>query len=192
MEKTINQRRAYFQGRGNGMCLEGFVSRKVCDGNCVEVWGSRMSPLQRAATSVWQPVMRLEARRLDFVLHKDLQKTACQRETGPTSQWCWSHQQERALYTMNKATVQCLELAHGKISATKSERKAWVTSEPSSYHSKPHRMILQGIRLIPQTRHFYNIGNRTGKSEESQLSLLILRLKKYMRNQFHVTVVIIT
>ena len=36
--------------------------------------------------------------------------------------------------------------------------------------------------------HFYNIGNRTGKSEESQLPLLILRLKKYMKNQFHVTV----
>ena len=36
--------------------------------------------------------------------------------------------------------------------------------------------------------HFYNIGNRTGKSEESPLPLLILRLKKYMKNQFHVTV----
>ena len=43
---------------------------------------------------------------------------------------------------MNKATVQCLELGHGKISATNSEQKAGVTTEPSSYHSKPYRFDL--------------------------------------------------
>ena len=97
------QQQVFRQSLRSGECVVGNVGKSRLLGS--------MLVFQRAATSIWEPIMRFEAWKLDFSLQEDRLQKVGQGETGPTRQWCWGQQQEMDMYAINKSIVQFLELS---------------------------------------------------------------------------------